>query len=253
MHPSITLGQLTTYLDTLLDVQRFDEKAYNGLQVANNAPIKKVATAVTISKEVIAQAIKQDAQAIVVHHGIFRKGDAHPVVGRLYDYLQALITHNIALLGYHLPLDAHQEVGNNWRAAHDLGLTNCKPFCSLGNAHIGVIGQIETTSFYAFKKKVEAYYGREAHAVKIHDDVRTVGIISGGADAFIKEAAHAGADCFITGRVDERVWDDAHEYGVSFLGLGHYGTETVGPKALADAISNEFGIPTVFLKTNNPF
>jgi len=253
VNKKISLAELEEYLGTLLHPSKFDEKAYNGVQIETKVPIKKIATAVSVSKEVIHKAIEMNAQALIVHHGIFLKGDSHPLVGRLYDYVQLLITHNIALLCYHLPLDAHQEIGNNWKAAYDLGLENCEPFCEMNGNYIGVIGQINPISFEEFQEHVEKYYQRSAAHVKVNDMVETVAIISGGADKYIKQAKEHEADCFITGRFDEPVWDDAHEYGVSFLGLGHYGTETVGPRALARILEKQFQIPVQFIKTNNPF
>ena len=253
MEKEITLSQLEGYLHSFLQVDRFDEKSYNGVQVATKVPILKIATAVSASKEVVQKAIDAHAQVLIVHHGIFCKGDAHPLVGRLYDMVAKLIKHDIALLCYHLPLDAHQEIGNNWKAAQDLGLKNCKPFFEYGGEDIGVVGETDNVSFEVFQKQIEQYYDRPALAVKARDNVSKVAIISGGADKFIKDAAQVGADCFITGRVDEQVWDDAHDYGVSFLGLGHYGTEVIGSRALAENLEEHFKVPAIFIKTENPF
>ncbi len=280
------LHELAQHLDDYLQVNHFDEAAYNGIQVANTGlsatrlgvatlsprhslgrslgrrslvasatadDITRIATAVTASLETIERAAELGVQALIVHHGIFRKQDAHPIVGVLYKKIKLLMEHNIALLGYHLPLDAHQEIGNNWHAARDLGMKDLQSFGELSGKAIGVIGSIAPTSFDVFKQKVEQYYHRSAQSVKVRDPISTVAIISGGADRFIIDAAEAGVDCFITGRVDEPVWDNAHEYGISFLGLGHYGTETVGPQALAGYIQKALGIPCEFIKTDNPF
>jgi dinuclear metal center YbgI/SA1388 family protein len=252
MKNNISVADLEHYLNTLLNIKAFNEKAYNGVQVATKVPIKKIATAVSVTKETIQKTIDANAQALIVHHGIFRKEDVHPLVGRLYDYVYQLMTHDIALLCYHLPLDAHQKVGNNWKAAMDLGLKNCTPILEYDGTYMGVLGDAHMP-FDDFKKQVERYYDRSASAVKVHDKVNKVAIVSGGADKAIKDAALAGADCFITGRVDEPVWADAHEYGISFLGLGHYATETVGPKALASVIEQHFKISAIFIETDNPF
>ncbi len=253
MDKEISLAELESYLNSLLAIEKFDERAYNGVQIKTKVPIKKIVTAVSVSTEVIRKAIDTKAQALIVHHGIFLRGDEHPLVGRLYDMVSELIVHNIALLCYHLPLDAHQKIGNNWKAAHEIGLKNCQPFFEYGGEYIGVVGETENIPFEAFKKRVEDYYERPALAIEVNKVVKKVAIISGGADKFIKDAAAAGADCYITGRVDEQVWDDAHDYGVSFLGLGHYGTETVGPQALAQELEKHFQIAATFIKTDNPF
>ncbi len=253
MKKEIVLTDIERYLTNLLNPESFDEKAYNGVQVETKVPIEKIVTAVSVSNEVIQKAIEAKAQVLIVHHGIFLKGDEHPLVGRLYDMVSQLIKHNIALLCYHLPLDAHPEIGNNWKAAGDLGLKNCTSFFEYGGSYIGVVGEIGKMLFEDFKRQVEHYYGRPAQFVKIHEEVKKVAIISGGANKFIKDAAEAGADCYITGCVDEPVWDDAHDYGVSFLGLGHYGTETIGSKALAELLEEHFKVPAEFIRTDNPF
>ena len=253
MAGEITLTQLESYLNELLEPERFEEKAYNGVQIATKVPIVKVVTAVSVTTEVVRRAIKERAQALIVHHGLFLKGGAHPLTERLYDLVSQLVKHDIALLCYHLPLDAHSEIGNNWKAARDLGLNNCIPFFEYGGSAIGVVGEVGPLLFESFKEQVENYYGRLAVVVKVHEKVSKVAIISGGANKFLKNAAEVGADCFITGCVDEPVWDDAHDFGVSFLGLGHYGTETVGSQALAEVLEKQFQIPAVFLKTDNPF
>jgi dinuclear metal center YbgI/SA1388 family protein len=253
MNNIISLTELESYLIELLNPFIFNDRAYNGVQVATRVPIARIATAVSITKEVICKAIENKVQAIIVHHGIFCKNDAHPLVGRLYDYIELLIKNDIALLCYHLPLDAHVEVGNNWKAAADLGLQSLQPCIKYGDKDIGVMGSIDTMSFIDFQQKVEKYYGRPAEVVQVHDRVNTIVIVSGAGERSIKEAAQRGADCLITGRVDEHVWQDAHEYGVSFLGLGHYATEVIGPKALAEKLKEKFEIPVQFIETDNPF
>lgn len=246
----ITTQDLTQYFNTLLG--SIEENAFNGVQVANSGTIYKIATAVTASVETIEKAAKEGAQALIVHHGIFLKNDPQPLTGTRYKKIKLLIDHDIALLAYHLPLDAHREVGNNWKAAKDLGLKNLHPFIEFNKTPIGVIGTIEPTPLDVFQKKVEAYYGNKAAAVCVKNTIQTVAIVSGGADKCVADAAHAGADCFITGRFDEPVWDAAHEENISFLGLGHYATETVGVKALATLLEKEFGVPSIFIKTENP-
>lgn len=244
---------LAIYLNELLNISSFEEPAYNGIQVANTGPVQSIVTAVSTSLEAIEQAIALRANVLIVHHGLFRKHDTHPLQGTLYKKLELLIKHNIALLTYHLPLDAHQELGNNWKAAQDLGLTNLKSFGYFHHMPIGVIGTCAPTSFDKLKQQVETYYKNSAASLKVKDPISSIALISGGADRFIKDAAHAGADCFITGRFDEPVYDAAHEEGISFLGLGHYATETIGVQALAEHLQEKFAIPCFFIRTQNPF
>lgn len=254
MANEIELKELANYLNAFLDPNRIQESSPNGVLVANDMPIKKIATAVSASLETIEKAAVIEAQALIVHHGrIFSKNESCVITEIKYQKIKKLIRNNIALLSYHLPLDAHREIGNNWKAAKDIGMQNLQPFLEYEKHLIGVIGDIKPTSFEQFKKQIETYYGNNSMAVKVKDSITKVAIVSGGADKFIKDAAKAGADCFITGRVDEPVWEDAHEYNISFLGLGHYATETVGPKALAENLQQKFGIECCFIDTGNPF
>ncbi len=251
MKKQISVTELSQYLNNLFSP--IEENAFNGLQVAGAGPIKTIATAVTASIEAIEKAAALQAQALIVHHGIFQKNESQPLIGNRYKKIKLLIDNNIALYAYHLPLDADREIGNNWKAAKDLGLQNLQPFLEYNKTLIGVIGAMPPVPFEVLKQKVEQYYGATAASVKVKDTIRSVAIVSGGADRFVADAAQAGADCFITGRFDEPVWDAAHEEHISFLGLGHYATETVGVKALAEKLQEKFGIPCTFIKTDNPF
>lgn len=253
MNKNIALKELSTCLDSYLDPLRMEDTAINGLQVSNSGTITKIATAVTASLEAIEEAADLGAQALIVHHGIFRKGDSYKITGTQYRKIKALIDNDIALLCYHLPLDAHVELGNNWKAAQDLGLKELQPFAYYYKTPIGVYGFFDPLPFDDFKKKVETYYDHAAAFVKIKDIVSSAAIVSGAGEKSMKEAAQLGVDCFISGRFDEPVWDEAHEEHISFLGLGHYATEVVGVKALAHYLHKLYEIPCTFIKTDNPF
>lgn len=250
---AITLRELEHYLNTLLDPSKMEDVSPNGVQVAHTGSITTLATAVTASLETIEKAVDLGVQALIVHHGIFRRNDPYPIIDTNYRKIKLLMEHNIALLAYHLPLDAHRELGNNCKAAYDLGLQDLKPFAELYKIPIGVIGSCDPQPFEIFKRKVENYYGRPATSVKVRDVISSVAIVSGGAERLIVAAARTQVDCFITGRVDEPVWDSAHEENISFLGLGHYATETVGPKAIAAHLQEKLTIACTFIQTENPF
>lgn len=249
----MTSLELAQYLDTLLHAKKVDERAYNGLQVANVGEITQVATAVSASRETIEKAVELGVQALIVHHGMFRTADQHPIIGHLYQKIALLITHNIALLGYHLPLDADEQFGNNWVAARALGLQDIQPCLSYNNVYIGVIGTIKPQPLSAFQYIAAQYYDAQPMTVAVTDTVSRVVIVSGKGYGCIKDAALLGADCFITGSFDEPVWDDAHDYGISFLGFGHYATEVIGVQAVAEHIQQQFNIRSTFIRTNNPF
>jgi len=249
----ISTIELAKYLNEYIDPLKIEENTYNGIQVANSGTITKIATAVSASLEVIEKTAELKAQALIVHHGIFLKNESPVLTETKYKKIKTLIDNDIALLCYHLPLDAHRELGNNWKAAKDLGLSDLQPFVEYNNHMIGVRGSMQSLSFDEFKKKVESYYGNKATAVKVKDTIKSVAIVSGGADRFVVDAAKTGADCYITGRVDEPVWDAAREENICFLGLGHYSTETVGVKALAEHLQQKFNIECAFIDTKNPF
>ena len=253
MKNKISTLELTQYLNEYIDPYKIDEGAYNGIQVTNSGTITKIATAVSASLEAIEKAAELKAQALIVHHGIFLKNEPQQLSGTKYKKIKALIENDIALFCYHLPLDAHRELGNNWKAARDLGLQDLQPCADYNKISIGVIGSINPISFEELKKKVENYYGNKAAEVKVKDSIKKIALVSGAGERFINTVAQAGADCYITGRVDEPVWDTAQEENISFLGLGHYATEIIGVKALAEHLQQKFGITCLFIKTKNPF
>ncbi len=221
----------------------------NGLQVEGAAHISFLATAVSASLETIQKACDSGVQALIVHHGLFKRGDSFVIKGVKKEKLRLLLEHRISLFGYHLPMDAHPEFGNNWNAAVDLGLQNIEPF-----AKVGVQGKIAQDSVASFPKKVEAYYGSEARSVLAGKKmIERVALISGGAHKFLQEAIENSIDCFITGTCDEPTWYEAREGGIHFMALGHSATERVGPKALASHLESHFPIKASFIDTNNPF
>ncbi len=164
-----------------------------------------------------------------------------------------MLEHDISLVAYHLPLDAHSRLGNNWKAAIDLGLQDLELFSCMGQA-IGVRGTFPATKVDHFQKKLEAYYGHPAHvALGGKKEVGSVAIVSGGAHKAIEAAADSGVDCFVTGSFDEPVWDIAHERKVNFFALGHYATERVGILGLMEDVRGHFDVPSEFIDLFNPF
>ncbi len=245
----ITLQDLFDYLEQLLSPKNFTDYCPNGLQVEGKKEVKKIAFAVSASLATIDEAVKRGADALIVHHGLFWQKDPYIIVGAKRDKLERLLKHGISLLAYHLPLDAHPKVGNNWKAAFDLGLEDLQPFQS-----IGVKGMLTPTSVKAFIQKLEAYYGHPAHSAPGgKKEIRSAAIISGGAHRSLEQAADEGVDCFITGSFDEPVWDIAHERNIHFFALGHYSTERVGVLALMADVQKHFRISCEFIDLFNPF
>lgn len=250
----IYLEDLQRYLNELLQAQGLTDYCLNGLQVQGEREVRHIATAVTASLATIEAAVEAGVQALVVHHGIFWNGDSLAIIGRKRDKIRLLLDNGISLFAYHLPLDLHQEFGNNWKAARDLGWTELQPFGKFGNMAIGVKGKFPAISREEFCKYLEAYYQHPAHcAMGGKKIVQTVALISGGAHKNILEAVSENIDCFITGSFDEPVWHQAFEEQINFFALGHSATERVGPQAIGKHLQQHFGVECQFIDLPNPF
>lgn len=250
----ITLQDLLQYLNQLLQPELFSDVCPNGLQVEGKKTISRIAFAVSASLATIQQAVAIKADALIVHHGIFWDKTPSVLLGSKKQKLQLLLENNISLIAYHLPLDAHQAIGNNWKAARDLNLTNLMMFGSMGTNKIGVKGRIQDTLIEVFQKKLEAYYEHVAHmALGGKKQISSVAIVSGGAHWMIEQAIQEEIDCFITGSFDEPIWDLAYENGIHFFALGHFSTEKVGIQSLKQITTKYFDIPVNFINLFNPF
>jgi dinuclear metal center YbgI/SA1388 family protein len=251
MKNHFTAHMLADELNAYIGGQHIADRGPNGLQITNYGTIAKIATAVSTDLATIEQAVALNVQALITHHALL---NIFPIVDVIeYKKIALLMQHNIALLRYHLPLDAHHIIGNNWYAARELGWQDLQPFGLYSNVPIGVQGTIAPTPFASFVEQLERYYANKATTVKLHDTIRSVAVVSGKGYTFIDQAAQANVDCLVTGSVDEPAWYDAHAYGISLCALGHAATEKIGPRALATYINQTYGIETVFIDTANPF
>jgi len=249
----ITLQELYSYLDQYLNCASIADFCKNGLQVEGKDKVFKIATAVTANLDTIKQAAELKVDALIVHHGLFWNQDPHEITGIKKEKVKTLLENGISLLAYHLPLDAHQEIGNNWKAASDLGWQNLRSFCVKG-IPLGVLGDIELKSYDAVVDGLEKYYGSKAVcALGGNKLIKTMGLISGGAYKYLIDAKKLGADAFVTGSYDLPAWDQAFEERINFFALGHTATEKVGPKALTDFISRKWGVDACFIDATNLF
>lgn len=249
------VSDLLNILNELLHPEQFNDYGPNGLQVGDTQTlVRKIAVAVTADLATIEKAIACEANVLLVHHGLFWKGMAYPVTGMLYQRMQKLFENRIQLIAYHLPLDAHAEVGNNWRVARDLGWEQLEPFGS-SQPFLGVKGVFSEICIQDFISQISSYYCAPvlAKALGGKETISSAALISGGAYREIAEAHRQGVDCFITGNFDEPAWSLAYEYGINFLAFGHTATEKVGPKALAQHLKSLGISPVIFLDTDNPF
>jgi dinuclear metal center YbgI/SA1388 family protein len=245
---SAPINDLIGHLDALLNPSAFDDYGPNGLQVPGKAEIRTVVTGVSASVDLFERAASQAADLVLVHHGLFW-GATGPVDHQLKRRLKLLFDHDIALAAYHLPLDAHPEVGNNALLAEAIGATEPEPFVG-----IGVRAKLPGIAPEDLRARVrEATGGREPLAFLAGPDpVTTIGIVSGGAAKHLDDAIAAGLDAFVTGEPREPVMNDAREAKIHFLAAGHYATETFGVRALGDRLAAEFGIRHVFADVPNP-
>ncbi len=250
----ITLQDLCADLDSLLQPSLYSDSCPNGLQVEGKKQINTIVTAVSSSLATIEAAIEAKADALIVHHGMFWNQDSYVVTGVKRQKMSLLLESGLSLLAYHIPLDAHQIHGNNWRAAIDLGWENLEPFGMHKGSFIGVKGTFAPQSRDSFVHKLENYYGHKAYLAsggKI--EVKSAALISGGAYRSLGEATEAGVDCFITGNFDEPAWHQALEEKINFLALGHSHTEKIGPKSLVEYLQGKFQVSCSFIDIENPF
>lgn len=250
----VRLADLVAWMDEALAAPSFRDYGPNGLQVVGADEVTRLATAVSVSLDVIERAAADGAQALLVHHGLFWDG-ADMTIGALERRrLEALFGADLSLIAYHLPLDAHPEIGNNARLADLLGLADRAPFGDHRGVMLGVSGSLPAPEAPAdLAARLGTAIGSTPLVLPGGDHpVRTVGVVSGGAARDIRQAADAGLDAFITGEPSEDAPYLAAELGVHFIAAGHNATETLGVQALAERAVERFGIGTAFLPVDNP-
>src|SRR5919106_3725706 len=248
------LSEVIASLDELLDAHDFQDYGPNGLQVPGSAELSVVATGVSAHRELFEQAAAAGAQLVVVHHGLF--WDFHPrsLTPAMKERLRVLFDNDIALAGYHLPLDAHPEVGNNALICQVLGLERGEPFGEHRGHEVGFVGRsAEGVPFAELRSRCVAAFGQEPFVWDTGPEVvHSVGIVSGGAASSFGEAIAHGLDAFLTGEPAEHVMADARESGTHFIAAGHYATETFGVRRLGELLEERFGLEHRFVDVPNP-
>jgi dinuclear metal center YbgI/SA1388 family protein len=248
------LREVLEHVDALLRPATFRDYGPNGLQVPGPDEIATLVTGVSASAELFQRAAELEADLVLVHHGLFWGGPAGPIDRTMKRRLQLLFDHDMALAAYHLPLDAHPQLGNNALIADGLGAALTEPFAEHRGGAIGVIAHFDPApSRDDLVDQVRALTGREPLVFAAGPDpVRTLGIVSGGAADDVQEAIERGLDAFLTGEPAERVMAIAQEAGVTFIAAGHYATETFGVRALGDLLADRFGLRHTFVDVPNP-
>ena len=253
--PSIDRDHLVRYLDEYLDAHAGKDFGPNGLQVQGRERIRTVVTGVSACLELFQKAREREADAIVVHHGIFWDWQSPRLTGMHYHRVAELLCHGVNLLAYHLPLDRHPKIGNNALAARALGLDDLEPLGDVGGLPVGFRGRFaEPIPADELVRRARELYGREPLAFTGGgpEVVESVGVISGGAQKELPDAIELGLDAFITGEVSEWVMNMARESGIHFLSCGHYHTEICGIRAVGDLIEERFGLDVEFIDVPNP-
>lgn len=242
---------LRVYLDGLLEAPRFRDYCPNGLQVEGRAETKRILCGTTASQALIDAAIERGADAILVHHGWFWKGEDGRVTGFRKQRMAALLKHDINLFAYHLPLDAHPQLGNNAQLAAKFGWTIDGNF---GEQNIGFIGTPASPSSAAqLAQHVGAALDRTPQLLGDGNrEIKRVAWCSGGAQGYFEQAIAAGADLFLSGEVSEQTYHLALESGIPYIAAGHHATERYGVQALGKHLAGTQGLECDYLELDNP-
>lgn len=243
---------LTLAFDALLEPEKFRDYGPNGLQVEGDRDVKLLVSGVTASRALIEAAIDVHADAIFVHHGLFWRGQDGRVVGWMRERLRLLLSHGIHLFAYHLPLDAHAELGNNAQLAKVLGFQMEARFGEQSLGFVGVPAHIWTKP-QALADHVAHALGHPVVCVGGNDKpVRRVAWCTGGAQSYFEAAIALGVDVFITGEISEPQAHLAKETGVAFMACGHHATERYGAPAVAAHVAQALGLQHRFIEIDNP-
>ncbi len=262
----ISAKALTEFCDEYLSAAAFKDYAPNGLQVDGGQPIQRIITGVTACEALIDAAIADNADAILVHHGYFWKGEPAPLTGMKGRRVRKLMQHGISLIGYHLPLDAHPIIGNNAKLAESLDMNIIGALYPNESHPVGNIATCQpqsaqrlitqiTDALGRIPLHISATYNASINPESQQEDSRLierVGICTGGAQDMIEQAALMGCDAYISGEISERTTHIARELGIDYFACGHHATERGGIQALGELIAQQFGLPVTFVDIDNP-
>ncbi len=247
-----TREELAGYLDELLDVSAFQDACPNGLQVEGCEEIRRLVTGVTANLALIEQAVEWEADAILVHHGYFWKGEGSVITGMKQRRLKRLLAANVNLLAYHLPLDAHPVYGNNAQLAKLLEFQLEGGFA--GAPPVGMWGRLpKSLGAKQFLGVLESRLGRRPFSILAGPaEIHTVAWCSGAAQSYLMEAVQIGVDAFVTGEVSEPTVHVARECGIHFFAAGHHATERYGVRAVGEHLADRFKLEHRFIDIDSP-
>jgi dinuclear metal center YbgI/SA1388 family protein len=245
------INDINNYLNSLLQPERFSDYCPNGLQVEGKQEINKIVTGVTASMALLEAALQANADAVLVHHGYFWRDEALPITGIKRRRIQFLLQHNINLFAYHLPLDAHAELGNNVMLAKQLGINITG---KTGEKEMLLLAELNPAqSLQTFANLVEAKLARKPQVIgDLAKTVKTIALCTGAAQGYIEQAVAANVDVYISGEISEQTVHVARESGMSYISAGHHATERYGIRELGEHLAQKFGLQHTFIDIDNP-
>ncbi len=257
MKNKITIQELSTFLNNYLSIHQFKDYGPNGLQVEGKKAISKIAYAVSADLETIQEVVKLKADVLIVHHGLFWRGQEKTLTGAFGKRVKLLMQHDISLIGHHLPLDAHPKAGNAASIAKKINLTSLAPFGEPQKMPLGVKGVFKKPlSQEQLKEKLAAILQHEVLLAPPFNDphkkIKSLGIITGGASGYWKLAKEQNLDAFLTGELREYDWYDAREADVALFAGGHSATEQFGVQELKKIIEEKYQVKGIYISNNNP-
>lgn len=250
----VLLRDLVKHCDTTLESARFKDYCPNGLQVEGRGNVRRLATAVTANQSVLDAAVAWGADALLVHHGYFWRGESAEIVGMKRRRLNTLLSADMSLLAYHLPLDAHAELGNNAQWGQRMGFKNFAALDCVNPQAVGNTGLLSAaTPLGELAQQVRNLTGREPMLIGDPQmSVERVAWCTGAAQGYIEKAAAAGAQLYISGEISEPTVHAARELDIAYMAAGHHATERYGVQALAAAVAETFDLEWTFIDCDNP-
>lgn len=245
------LNELRDYIASLLDASHFRDYCPNGVQVQGRAKVRRIASGVTASQKMLEAATAWDADVILVHHGYFWRNEDAAITGIKKQRIAHLLRHDISLLAYHLPLDAHAELGNNVQLGQRLGFVEKGRFGEQNIACYGELAKAQTLS--QLTQHIAQVLQRSPQAIAMGDPaIHRIAWCTGAAQGYFEAAVALGVDAFLTGEISEQNVHVARESGVAFIAAGHHATERYGVQALGQHLAGKFGIEHQFFDIDNP-
>lgn len=250
----VALRDLVKHCDITLEAARFKDYCPNGLQVEGRESVTRLATAVTANQSVLDAAVAWEADALLVHHGYFWRGESAEIVGMKRRRLGTLLTADMSLLAYHLPLDAHPVLGNNAQWGQRMGLHKLEMLDGDDPQAVGNVGALHApASLEELTVRIRALTGREPLVIAGPvEQVERVAWCTGAAQGYIDKAAAAGAQLYISGEISEPTVHAARELGIAYMAAGHHATERYGVQALGASLAETFGLQWTFIDCDNP-